>query len=322
MLRYNAIFLILLNCGLLSSGYSIEADKTYLNGDYEKASSQYREALIEDTDDARLHFNLGASQYKEGDFEGAQSSISQALKTEDVGLQQKAFFNLGNTLYQLGKVPLEEQKFKEALEPWENALENFKLSSELNQADLDSKKNLEFMQSKIEWLKKMIEQQSQQKEEQEKDKDQDEKKDQEEDQEDQGDESNEEKSDQESGDSKEDQGSEQDSSKGDKEEDQEEGEKSDASDKGEKSKPKKDEMTKDLKAEEAEKKESLTPEEKADREAKEKESRERRMMGKMTRDEARRLLETLQSQEKKLPIGMLDKSELEAEVDGREGRNW
>lgn len=52
----------------------------------------------EDNPDAE--FGLGSSAFQQGDVETALRAFEQALNTDDPGLKSKAFYNLGNSLYQ------------------------------------------------------------------------------------------------------------------------------------------------------------------------------------------------------------------------------
>lgn len=132
-----------------------DAQKYYQQGDYERAAKHYHEAAEGDPTDARLHYNLGASLYRQDDYQGAAEAFQQALKTRDVPVQQKAFYSLGVTLYQLGRHDLQTNPHK-TLTTWENALKQLKNARELNPSDEDATHNYEIVKNQTEALKQTL----------------------------------------------------------------------------------------------------------------------------------------------------------------------
>ncbi len=66
------------------------------------------EAATPSPRDARQHYNQGVQHYLDDDFESAEKSFSQALDSTNLRLTADAFYNLGNTHFQLGKAALAE----------------------------------------------------------------------------------------------------------------------------------------------------------------------------------------------------------------------
>ncbi len=133
--------------------------KKYESGNYDESLKEYHTLLEKTKDDARLHFNAGAAAFRNKEFDEAEKQFNQAITAQDLPLQQRAYYNLGNTFYELGDAATEPDKKKEH---WEKALENFEAAKKLNELDADAKFNHEFVTRKLEELKKQQEQQQQQ----------------------------------------------------------------------------------------------------------------------------------------------------------------
>ena len=83
-------------------------------------------------------------------------SFSQALLSRDTGLQGSSHYNLGNTLYQRGDAQKADDK---KLTDWNNALQHYDETLKLNPQNKEAKENRDFVQRKIDELKKKQEQQ-------------------------------------------------------------------------------------------------------------------------------------------------------------------
>jgi Ca-activated chloride channel family protein len=108
--------------------------------------------------DLRLHFNAGAAAYKTGDLDKAALHFKLATIAPDLKLQQRGYYNLGNTLYRLGEqVPDDNGKINE----WRDALQSYTNALALDPQDADAKYNLELVRKKLEELEKRQPKQSQ-----------------------------------------------------------------------------------------------------------------------------------------------------------------
>lgn len=101
----------------------------YKNKKYEEAKSYYEQVLAKKENNAAASLGLGASQYQLGDIPNAAKSFEEALKSEDINIQDRAYYNLGNSLYS-------QQKMEESVAFYRKALE-------LNPNDNDAKFNYE-----------------------------------------------------------------------------------------------------------------------------------------------------------------------------------
>lgn len=107
-----------------------EANEAYENGNYEQAEQLYLSAIEQAPDNARLYFNLGNAQAKQGKVEEAIQSYMEfrglASTPED---KARAEYNIG-TLLAEGK-------------KWKPAASHFKNALKLNPDDFDTKHNFE-----------------------------------------------------------------------------------------------------------------------------------------------------------------------------------
>jgi tetratricopeptide (TPR) repeat protein len=70
--------------------------KAYQNGDYTNAIQYLEKTALEFPDLG--NYNLGNAHYKNGDYEAAEKNYTEALRSTDLQLQAKAYFNRGNAL--------------------------------------------------------------------------------------------------------------------------------------------------------------------------------------------------------------------------------
>ncbi len=157
----------------------------YRSGKFEDAYSQFQQTLKthpESRAEDKLQFDSGAAAYKLKDYSKAMESFSQALLSQDIGLQSKGHYNLGNTLYQRGETQKSDDK---KLSDWTNALDHYEQTLKLDPQNKEAKDNYDYVKRKIEELKNKKQQQQpspspspQQKDKQDKQNKQDQKQDQ------------------------------------------------------------------------------------------------------------------------------------------------
>ncbi len=140
--------------------------KRYEKGRYESALLEYKRLLMEKPDDPRLHFNAGTAAFQVQDFEEAGKQLNAALAAQDLQLQERAYYNLGNTEYRLGATaPALEKKQTH----WEQAISSYESALKLNPQDEDAKFNLKLVKQKLEELPKQKQQENQQSKDDQKD---------------------------------------------------------------------------------------------------------------------------------------------------------
>jgi Ca-activated chloride channel family protein len=127
ILTYFILLIVLTAAGLDDAR---KANEAYENGNYQEAEQLYLDAIEQHPDNARLYFNLGNAQAKQGKVEDAIQSFMEfrnlAESTEDKSLAE----------YNIGTMLAEGKKWKPATAHFKNALK-------LNPSDLDAKHNYE-----------------------------------------------------------------------------------------------------------------------------------------------------------------------------------
>ncbi len=271
----------------INEAQASKGEDAYGEGDYITASEFYDEQLQNAPDDARLHYNYGTAAYKNNMYEDAAKAFTDALKSDDLGLQEEAYYNRGNALFQRGNETLQTDP-KHTIDMWEQAVASFDGALQLNSMNDDAGFNLQIVKKKLEELKKQQEQQEQQeKDQQDQEQNSEEKK--EDNKEQNGDQGQEEKPGQNQQNEKQD-------SSGQQEERQEgqesEAEKSQQEDEaaGDTSQPASEDGEQEAAEERAKQQEELA----------QARDQERRLQGKMTREEARQLLDSLKNEEGEL----------------------
>lgn len=136
-----------------------KAFKSYGAGKFKDAEHEYQRLLEKKPDDARLHYNAGAAAYQASEFEEAAKHFSDSLTSPDLDVQERSYYNLGDSLYRLGDAQTDANKKSQA---WEQAIKHFEGALKLNPQDGDAKYNMEFVKKKLEELKKQQKESNQQ----------------------------------------------------------------------------------------------------------------------------------------------------------------
>jgi Ca-activated chloride channel family protein len=139
------------------------AEQAYRRGDFAAAERDYAAAAQHDAKPI-LQFNTGAAAYKAGEFsraaEAFQASIkgAQSADAKRLAEQEDAYYNLGNTLYRTGQ-KTERTTPDQTLQNWTQAVKAYDAALQLRADDADSKFNRDFVNRKLEELKKQQQQQ-------------------------------------------------------------------------------------------------------------------------------------------------------------------
>ena len=152
---------LLLFAGLVSTQASPQsAEQAYQKNDFAKSQQDYAAVAAKEPAKAELQFNTGSAAYKAGDYAQAASGFEKSLKTEQVPLQQEAYYNLGNTKYRLGQ-KTEKENPQATIKTWEEAVKSYDAALQIKASDPDAKHNRDFVKQKIDQLKKQEEQKKQ-----------------------------------------------------------------------------------------------------------------------------------------------------------------
>jgi Ca-activated chloride channel family protein len=133
-----------------------DALKQYQKGRYEAAYREYQRALKNKPADPRLHYNAGSAAYQAKNYDKALEHLNSALLTPDLQLQERAYYNLGNTEYRLGEEASDPAKKQEA---WQDSIQRYDSALKLNPQDTEARENMEVVKKKLEELKKQQQQQ-------------------------------------------------------------------------------------------------------------------------------------------------------------------
>jgi Ca-activated chloride channel family protein len=116
------------------SGNVTDGLTAFDNQAYEKAMKYFIDAQLADPENQTLYYNIGTAAYMARQFELAERSFQQALKSPDRTVRHKALYNLANTQYQLGQLD-------DAIANYEAVLKQFP-------DDVEARENLEFVRQK------------------------------------------------------------------------------------------------------------------------------------------------------------------------------
>lgn len=115
--------------------------RNYKAGDYTNAVEHLKKTALEFPDIG--NYNLGNAQYRMGDFEAAADSYNEALRTTDLELQAKAYFNRGNALLARTTDLSGPEQIGLATELAFQAMDMFEKAILLNPEDIAAKQNHE-----------------------------------------------------------------------------------------------------------------------------------------------------------------------------------
>ena len=113
-----------------------DGEDLYHKEDYDEALNRFIDAQIESPENARLKYNIANTHYKTKNYDEAiKSYLDVASTAQDLSLEERSYYNLGNCLYRQGKLP--------------EAVEYYKKALDLDPEDQDAKYNLEFVREEI-----------------------------------------------------------------------------------------------------------------------------------------------------------------------------
>lgn len=150
-LKNTTFLLCLFGAGLCGTGtlhaqHAIpthKGNKLYLDSSFQNAEVAYLKALANDSTYYKAHYNLGNTQYRQGNYEGAAAQYQNTLQNPFLSKTEKAdaYHNMGNAY-------MKSQDYQKAVDAYVEALKN-------KPGRNDSRYNLAYAQ-------KMLQQQQQQ----------------------------------------------------------------------------------------------------------------------------------------------------------------
>ena len=151
------VALLLLPCCAFASPAS--ALKEFNAGQFTNALTEYErllagQAKLQKPEDPRLHFNAGAAAYRATNYNGAIQHFTAALSAQDIRLQARAYYNLGNVHFRVGQQAEDLDKLEES---WMQAIKQYEHALTLDKADPDAAFNLAFVKHAVEQVRLMRE---------------------------------------------------------------------------------------------------------------------------------------------------------------------
>ena len=145
---------------------ALTTEELYHQGQLDEALKRYRQALAKDPDNPVLHYNLGDVLYRQKQYGGAAAEFAKGLTSDDLDLQARSYFNLGNSHFQMGAAAGRE--LAKAEEAYKKAVNAYEASLKLQPGDADAKANLELARKRLQEIQKQKQQQQNQQDKQDK----------------------------------------------------------------------------------------------------------------------------------------------------------
>ncbi len=136
------------------------AIKNFNNKNYKTALHEFEDLLKKKPDDPKLSFNAGVAAYMIERYDVASNYFALSFNApKNPELQQKALYNMGNTLYKIGE---NEKDLPRKCEQWKLSTNYYAAALKFNPNDKNAQFNYEFVKKKIEELEKQLPKQNQQ----------------------------------------------------------------------------------------------------------------------------------------------------------------
>lgn len=136
-------------------------EDAYNSGNFIEAAEYYQKLLEKDPENPKLLYNSGAMAYKNNLMDEAVSAFRKSLASDDIELQKKSYYNLGNALYRKGEQSQQADP-KKTIDAWEQSLESYKGALALDKDNKDAQFNHDLVNKKLEQLRQQQESQQQQ----------------------------------------------------------------------------------------------------------------------------------------------------------------
>jgi tetratricopeptide (TPR) repeat protein len=139
-----------------------KGNASYGKGDYEKAVEYYEKASVRIPESPVIIFNLGDAFFRKEDFQKAREYFEEAaLKSRDLSLEAKAWYNMGNSAFRQGARQLDSDMQK-ALEFYQESVQYYATALEKDPDLADAAHNMEVARLVIKDLLDRIKKQQEQ----------------------------------------------------------------------------------------------------------------------------------------------------------------
>ena len=140
-----------------------DAERAYHEGKFKQSADEYGRALAHSPNDVKLQYNLGVAAYKSGEYAKAGDALGRSLHADRLDLQENAYYDLGNVLFRVGQETVAKQP-EQTTEKWKKSIASYESALKLNPKDQDAIYNRDLVKRKL----AALEQQQKQKDEQRK----------------------------------------------------------------------------------------------------------------------------------------------------------
>ncbi len=149
---------------VMADGAEGNGESLYLDKEYQAAYEAYDGRLESGAERHRdkLEYGAGTAAYKAENYGAAAEHLGRAILTEDAELRGKAYYNLGNTLFQLGRSSEDPEEMKGQ---WEAAIDHYAEAESLGgSVAANAEYNRELVQRYLDALQEQEEEEDQQQE--------------------------------------------------------------------------------------------------------------------------------------------------------------
>lgn len=131
----------------------------YNSGNFTNALAEYEQLAAIHTNDLRLVYNAGTAAYRATNYDQAFADFNLATLSPDLKLQQRAYYNLGNTAYRQGELKFEPntESLQDMLATWQESVKYYQRAIDLDKNDGDATNNLAFVQGQIKLVEELRE---------------------------------------------------------------------------------------------------------------------------------------------------------------------
>jgi Ca-activated chloride channel family protein len=134
------------------------AEHDYQAGKFADAEQQYRDVVTNQPNRVDWQYDRGDAAFRAGEFDEAEEAFRKAMDTRDLGLQENAYYNLGNTQFEHGEA-VRKVDPKETRALWEQALHSYESALKLREA-ADTRHNYDIVRRRLDELKQQQAQQN------------------------------------------------------------------------------------------------------------------------------------------------------------------
>jgi len=142
-----------------------DAERAYHEGKFKQSADEYGRALAHSPNDVKLQYNLGVAAYKSGEYAKAGDALDRSLHSDRLDLQENAYYDLGNVLFRVGQETVAKQP-EQTTEKWKKSIASYESALKLNPKDQDAIYNRDLVKRKLAALEQQQQQQQQQKQKQ------------------------------------------------------------------------------------------------------------------------------------------------------------